>query len=161
LFLIGIYRFAGFSRVVFVLDALFSWALLLAIRQSFSLFRSSLGRWGLSNGEQRRVFVLGTSERTELALRYLRDRRIACAGLIDTNGGGDLGRWVWGTRVIGGLKDLSRLGYNHRVSEIILPEDESVPYSDVEFRVHCQQAHLRLIKLGLYSVEGDSATDWQ
>jgi UDP-GlcNAc:undecaprenyl-phosphate GlcNAc-1-phosphate transferase len=161
LFLIGIYRFAGFSRVVFVLDALFSWALLLAIRQSFSLFRSSLGRWGLSNGEQRRVFVLGTSERTELALRYLRDRRIACAGLIDTNGGGDLGRWVWGTRVIGGLKDLSRLGYNHRVCEIILPEDESVPYSDVEFRVHCQQAHLRLIKLGLYSVEGDSATDWQ
>lgn len=158
LFLIGIYRFAGFSRVVFALDAVFSWALLLTIRQSFSLFRSSLGRWGLRQGEQRRVFVLGTSERTELALRYLRDRRIACAGLIDTNGGADLGRWVWGTPVIGGLNDLSRLGCSHRVSEIVLPEDESLPYSDSEFRVHCQQAHLSLIKLGLYSVEDDSGT---
>jgi UDP-GlcNAc:undecaprenyl-phosphate/decaprenyl-phosphate GlcNAc-1-phosphate transferase len=155
LVLLAIYRFAGFSRVVFVLDAVFSWALLLAIRKSFSLFRNSLGGWGLSNDRERRVFVLGTSERTELALLFLRDQRIACAGLIDTNGGADLGRWVWGTPVVGGLKDLSRLGSNHGVSEIVLPENESLPCSDTEFRAHCQHARLRLIKLGLYSEEAD------
>ena len=159
LLLIAIYRFTGFSRVVFVLDAAFSWALLLAIRKSFSLFRNSLDGWGLSNGKERRVFVLGTSERTEVALRFLHDQRIACAGLIDTNGGADFGRWVWGIPVIGGLKDLSRLGSNHGVTEIVLPENESLPYSDMEFRAHCQHARLRLTKLGLYSVEADSRGD--
>jgi hypothetical protein len=137
----------------------FSWALLLAIRKSFSLFRNSLDGWGLSNGKERRVFVLGTSERTEVALRFLHDQRIACAGLIDTNGGADFGRWVWGILVIGGLKDLSRLGSNHGVTEIVLPENESLPYSDMEFRAHCQHARLRLTKLGLYSVEADSRGD--
>jgi UDP-GlcNAc:undecaprenyl-phosphate GlcNAc-1-phosphate transferase len=159
LFLIAIYRFSGFSRLVFVLDAAFSWALLMAIRKSFSLFRNSLDGWVLGKGDERRVFVLGTSERTELALRFLRDQRIACAGLIDTNGGADCGRWVWGTQVIGGLSDLSRLGTNHGVSEIVLPENESLPYSDVEFRAHCQHARLHLIKLGLYSVETDSNSE--
>ena len=159
LFLIAMYRFSGFSRLVFVLDAAFSWALLMAIRKSFSLFRDSLESWGLGNGNERRVFVLGTSERTELALRFLRDQRITCAGLIDTNGGADCGRWVWGTKVIGGLSDLSRLGPHHGVSEIVLPENESLPFSDVEFRAHCQHARLRLIKLGLYSVEADLSSD--
>jgi FlaA1/EpsC-like NDP-sugar epimerase len=152
LFLIAIYRFSGFSRLVFVLDAAFSWALLMAIRQSFSLFRNSLDGLGLGNGDERRVFVLGTSERTELALRFLRDQRIACAGLIDTNGGADCGRWVWGTQVIGGLSDLPRLVPNHGVTEIVLPENEALPCSDMEFRARCQQARLRLVKLGLYSV---------
>jgi len=159
LFLIAIYHFSGFSRLVFALDAAFSWALLMAIRKSFSLFRDSLDGWGLGNGDERRVFVLGTSERTELALRFLRDQKIACAGLIDTNGGADCGRWVWGTQVIGGLTDLSSLGSNHGVSEIVLPENESLPCSDMEFRAHCQHARLRLIKLGLYSVEADSNRD--
>lgn len=159
LLLIGLYRFAGFSRLVFVLDALFSWSLLMIIRKSFSLFRDSLGIWGGSNGKERRVLVLGTSERTELALRYLREQGIACAGLIDTNGGADLGRWVWGAPVVGGMDDLSRLGGNHLVSEIILPENEPLPYSDVEFRARCQHARLRLMKLGLYSLEVDSDLD--
>jgi len=156
LLLIAVYRFTGFSRVVFVLDAVFSWALLLAIRESFSLFRNSLDGWGPSHGNARRVFVLGTSERTELALLFLRDQRIACAGLIDTNGGADCGRWVWGTQVIGGLTELSSLGSNYGVSEIVLPENEPLPCSDMEFRARCQHARLRLIKLGLYSAEANA-----
>jgi FlaA1/EpsC-like NDP-sugar epimerase len=157
LLVIAIYRFTGFSRAVFVLDAVFSWALLVAIRQSFSLFRNSLWRWGPTDGKERRVFVLGTSEQTELALRYLRSQRIVCAGLIDANGGADLGRWLWGTPVIGGLNDLSPLGNNYGVSELVLPDNESLPCSDVEFRAHCERSHLRLVKLGLYSLEAGSA----
>ena len=154
--ILAIYRFAGFSRLVFVLDAVFSWILLLAIRKSFSLFRNSLDGWGASNGNQRRVFVLGTSQRTELALLFLRDQRIACAGLIDTNGGADCGRWVWGTQVVGGLKDLSLLGSNYGVSDIVIPENESLPCSDLELRAHCQRARLRLVRLGLYSAEAEA-----
>jgi UDP-GlcNAc:undecaprenyl-phosphate GlcNAc-1-phosphate transferase len=153
LLIIGLFRFQGFSRVVFILDGVFSWTLLVAIRKSFSLFRESLGRWRPAHPGKRRVFVLGTSEGAELALRFLRDRRIECAGLIDTNGGSDLGRWVWGTQVVGGLNDLTALGNCHGVRELILPENESIPYSEVDFRLFCQRAHLHLIKLGLYSAE--------
>lgn len=162
LLIIGWYRFQGFSRLVFVLDGVFSWGLLVAIRYSFSLFRESFGRWRLTNAGERRVFVLGTSEGAELALRFLRGRRIRCVGLIDTNGGSDLGRWVWGTQVVGGLNDLFNLGNNHGVHEVILPENELLPYSEVDFRVFCQQAHLQLTKLGLYSpgeMPGKTGTD--
>ena len=102
---------------------------------------------------ERPVFVLGTSEGAELALRFLRDRRIKCAGLIDTNGGSDLGRWVWGTQVVAGLSDLSGLGNRLGVREVIMPENELVPYSEVDFQALCQRAHLQLTKLGLYSTE--------
>jgi hypothetical protein len=60
-----------------------------------------------------------------------------------------------GTQVIGGLTDLSSLGSNYGASEIVLPENESLPCSDMEFRAQCQHAR-RLIKLGLYSAEADA-----
>ncbi|HZQ68836.1 MAG TPA: hypothetical protein VFA68_09995 [Terriglobales bacterium] len=151
LLLTGVYRFNGYSRVVFGIDAVFSWALLLAVRKSFSLFRDSFYTWRLRNSQERRVFVLGTSEHAEVALRFLRDRRIQCAGLIDTNGGSDLGRCVWGAQVVGGLDDLVRLANQHGVFELILPENESVPYSDADFHLFCSRWRLRLTKLGLYS----------
>jgi UDP-GlcNAc:undecaprenyl-phosphate/decaprenyl-phosphate GlcNAc-1-phosphate transferase len=153
LLLIAMYRFAGFSRVVFMLDAIFSWALLLGIRQSFFLFRGSLDRWSRSDGRQRRVFLLGTSDQTALALSYLRSQRIACAGLIDTNGGADVGRWVWGAQVIGRVDDLPQLANQHEVSEIVLPAAEPLPCPDTEFRAYCGRAYLRLLKLGLYPTE--------
>jgi UDP-GlcNAc:undecaprenyl-phosphate/decaprenyl-phosphate GlcNAc-1-phosphate transferase len=152
--LTGLYHFQGFSRAVFLFDGIFSCLFLLAVRKSFSLFRDSLGNWRNPNkAECQQVFVLGTSEHTESALRFLRDRRIVCAGLIDTNGGADVGRWVWGSQVVGGLSDLAHLGTRHGIREIILPQDESVPYNEIEFQHVCERAHMRLIKLGLYSAE--------
>src|SRR5678815_5098653 len=96
LILTGLFRFEGYSRIVFLLDAIFSWAMLLGVRYSFPLFRDSINTWRLPVASPRRVLVLGTSEHAELAIRFLRDSRIECAGLIDTNGGTDLGRCVWG-----------------------------------------------------------------
>ncbi len=155
LVLIGLYRFAGFSRAVFLLDAVISWLVLVAIRKSSAWFRESLSSWmGPVRPEDRRVFVLGTSEHTEVALRFLRDRRIVCAGLIDTNGGADVGRWVWGSRVLGSVSDLPRLTISHGICEVVLPQDESLPYSDLEFSNLCQQAQLSVVKLGLFPADG-------
>jgi hypothetical protein len=109
------------------------------------------------NSEERRVFVLGTSEPTELALSYLRSQRISCAGLIDTNGGNDLGRLVWGIPVIGTLADLSRLANQHRVFEIVVPANatQAVPYADL--LQTCDRACMRLLKLGLYPTETEDS----
>jgi len=152
LILTGLFRFEGYSRIVFLLDAIFSWAMLLGVRYSFPLFRDSINTWRLPVASPRRVLVLGTSEHAELAIRFLRDSRIECAGLIDTNGGTDLGRCVWGMQVVGRIDDLDRLSTQLGVSEIVQPENESVPYSDADFSDFCQQRRLQLTRLGLFPV---------
>jgi UDP-GlcNAc:undecaprenyl-phosphate GlcNAc-1-phosphate transferase len=153
LVLIAIYRFAGFSRIVFVLDAIFSWLLLLGIRYSFSLFRNSFDRWTANGAAERRVFLLGTSEPSQLVLTYLRSQRIACVGLIDTNGGADLGRWVWGMPVVGRLDDLPQLATQHAVREIVLPPNTSFTCYGTEFHERCERADLRIFQFGLSPLE--------
>jgi len=147
----GLYGFSGYSRVVFLADFVVSWMLLIILRRSFGAFRESIRYWRSDNPLlSRRVFVLGTSENTEVALRFLEGRRIKCAGLIDTNGGSDLCRRVWGMEVIGQVQDLPRLAATHRVSEVILPENESMPCSEAEFVDRCSRDRLRVVKLCLH-----------
>jgi UDP-GlcNAc:undecaprenyl-phosphate/decaprenyl-phosphate GlcNAc-1-phosphate transferase len=146
----GVYRFAGYSRAVFFFDAFISWSLLFAVRRSFPLFQETICEWRKGPEAPRRVFILGTSGHAELALRFLRDRSIECAGLIDTNGGADLRRYVFGRPVLGQLDDLELLSQRHGVCEVVLPQSEDIPFSDVEFQSFCQRRQLRLTKLGLY-----------
>jgi len=151
LLLTGLYRFNGYSRIVFVVDCVLSWILLLGVRKSFFLFRESVRMWASEKPAEGPVFVLGTSENAELALRFLRDRRIRCVGLIDTNGGGDLNRRVWGTQVVGHLDELLDLAARYKVSAVILPENEALPCSEAEFHNRCRHDKLNVMKLGLYS----------
>jgi len=155
LLLVGVYRFAGYSRVVFVVDCLLSWGMLLAVRRSFGLFGEAIHRWSSPSPSARRVFVLGTSENARLALPYLRGQCIECVGLIDTNGGRDLGRYVWGTQVVGRLDDLILTAREHGVFEAVLPENEALLCSEAELRDFFRRDHLRLTKLGLYSADSD------
>jgi UDP-GlcNAc:undecaprenyl-phosphate/decaprenyl-phosphate GlcNAc-1-phosphate transferase len=156
--LLAFYRFAGFSRFVFVLDFLLSWWLLFALRKSASFFRDSLARLRCSSESQPAVFVLGTSEHAEIALRYLRGKDFRCAGLIDMNGGADLGRRVWGIQVVGHWNELPALAAEYGVTKIILPEHEPIPCSEQEFLNRCQREQIHIVKLGLYSVSAKSAT---
>lgn len=151
LVLVGLYRFSGYSRIVFLADFGVSWIFLVVLRRSFQLFRESIRHWGSPSSLQtRRVFVLGTSENVELALRFLQAQQIECAGLIDTNGGSDVRRHVWGMNVIGQVQDLPRLAVTHRVSEVILPENEFMPCSEAEFVDSCRRDRLRVTKLGFH-----------
>src|SRR3954452_10341458 len=152
--LTAIYRFAGFSRAVFVIDAVITWLLLMAIRRSSFLFRETLGTWG-GHRAQRRVFILGTSRRAELALRFLREQQIECAGFIDTNGGGDLRRYVFGRPVLGRLDDLRRLSVEHGVSEVVLSDNDETFSPEIDFPSVCHKHSLRLTRLGLYEQSSD------
>jgi UDP-GlcNAc:undecaprenyl-phosphate GlcNAc-1-phosphate transferase len=148
--LTGLYRFTGFSRAVFFLDSLITWILLLAIRRSSVLFRETISTWRNETSTERRVFILGTSARAELALRFLREQRIECAGFIDTNGGADLRRYVFGHPVLGRLDDLARLSQTHGVFEVVLPDHEEILPTETDFQSFCQHRALRLTRLGLY-----------
>ncbi|HET9408580.1 MAG TPA: hypothetical protein VFO39_15165 [Candidatus Sulfotelmatobacter sp.] len=158
LVLTGLYRFHGFSRAVFALDALATWLFLLAIRRSSSLFHETIGSWRNKSGNDRRVFVLGTSEGAELALRFLRAQRIECAGFIDTNGGADVRRYIFGRPVLGRLDDLPELSHKHGIFEVVLPDREETMCPEIDFQSFCQARALRLTKLGLYhEAPGDQA----
>lgn len=150
--LTGIYRFNGYSRLLFVVDGVVSWMLLFGVRKSLFLFRESVRIFGAERPTHHSVFILGTSERAELALRFLTVRRIHCAGLIDTNGGRDVNRNVWGTRVVGRLDDLVELALRYRVSQVVLPDDEPLPCSEAELHDRYRNdSVVQLVKLGLYS----------
>jgi UDP-GlcNAc:undecaprenyl-phosphate GlcNAc-1-phosphate transferase len=148
--LTAIYRFEGFSRAVFAADALITWLLLLAIRRSSFLFRETMCSWSASSSTRRRVFILGTSSRAELALRFLREQQIECAGFIDTNGGTDLRRYVFGRPVLGRFDDLGRLSVEYDVSEVVLLDRDEILLPEVDFQAVCQNHSLRLTRLGLY-----------
>ena len=155
LVLTGLYRFDGFSRTVFLLDALITLALLLIIRRSFAFFRDTIYTWRGVVPAQRRVFILGTSTHAELTLRFLRDQSIECAGFIDTNGGADLRRYVFGRPVLGRLDDLVWLSKRHEIFEVVLPDCEQILFPGVDFESFCQRRQLRLTKLGLYEDRKD------
>jgi UDP-GlcNAc:undecaprenyl-phosphate GlcNAc-1-phosphate transferase len=157
LVLTGVYRFNGYSRLVFLVDCIISWIFLFGLRRSFFVFRASVKAWESEKPAARRVFVLGTSEHAEFVLRFLRVQRIECAGLIDTNGGSDLNRSVWGTPVIGRLDNLTELAMRYGVSELILPENETLPCSEAAFHDQCTADKLRLMKLGLYLTNSEWA----
>lgn len=55
-------------------------------------------------------------------LRFHENRKIKCAGLIDTKDGSDLDRHVFGMEDIGQVQGLPRTAATHRVSKLILPE---------------------------------------
>jgi UDP-GlcNAc:undecaprenyl-phosphate GlcNAc-1-phosphate transferase len=154
-----LFRFDGYSRIVFALDALLSFVMLLAVRNSFSLFRDSIEIWRPPVVRARRVFVLGTSERAGLAIRFLRESKIECAGLIDTNGGSDLGRRVWGMQVVGKIDDLGRLSRQLGVSEVVQPENESLPVSEEDFSRFCRHKSLQLTRLGLFPVSQNRSAE--
>ena len=156
LLLVAAYRFAGYSRVVFLVDWVLSWGMLLATRRSFGLFREAMHSWSSPSQFARRVFVLGTSENARFVLRFLREHCIECVGLIDTNGGRDLGRFVWGTQVVGRLSDLMQTAREHGVFEAVLPENEALSCSEAELRDFFLRDHLQLTKLGLYFADGDA-----
>jgi UDP-GlcNAc:undecaprenyl-phosphate/decaprenyl-phosphate GlcNAc-1-phosphate transferase len=138
-----------------VLDAVCSWILLLCLRYSFLIFRESMQRLTSQPMPERQVLVLGTSEHSALAVRFLKDRRVRCTGLIDTNGGGDVGRYVWGAYVLGRLENIASLVSRLGVSEVVLPADTALPCSEHEVEELCRSAHVRLSKLGLYAGESD------
>ena len=111
------------------------------------------GRWLASiplEGVQLRRTVLHPRIHTELALRFLRDQSIECAGFIDTNGGADLCRYVFGRPVLGRLDDLEWLSKRHGVFEVVLPDCEQTLLPGVDVQAFCQGSELRLTKLGLY-----------
>ena len=115
-----LFRFEGFSRKVFVIDALLMLLFLTTSRMAFRLFRQLLPVVTKQDG--RRVLIYGAGDAGELLLRELRNNRelqLSPIGFLDDDPAKS-GKVIHGLRVFGGNGDLSSVCSQHEVEEVVI-----------------------------------------
>ena len=114
------FRFEGFSRAVFVIDAVLMFFFLAGSRMAFRLFRQVLPANGGRNG--RRVLIYGAGDGGELLLRELLNNRelaLSPIGFLDDDPSKS-GKLIHGFRVFGGNGDLGSVCDQQRVDEVVI-----------------------------------------
>jgi UDP-GlcNAc:undecaprenyl-phosphate GlcNAc-1-phosphate transferase len=114
------FRFEGYSRKVFVLDAVLMFLFLAGSRVAFRVFRQVLPAVGKHGG--RRVLIYGAGDAGELLLRELRNNRdlqLAPIGFLDDDPAKS-GKVIHGLRVFGANGDLSAVCAQHEVDEVVI-----------------------------------------
>lgn len=114
------FRFEGFSRTIFIIDAMLMFMFLAGSRMAFRLFRQMLPAPGA--GEGRRVLIYGAGDGGELLLRELQNNRAlkyAPVGFVDDDPG-KYGKVIHGLKVFGGNGDLSAICRQHEVDEVLI-----------------------------------------
>ena len=114
------FRFEGFSRKVFVIDAVLMLIFLAGSRMAFRLFRQMLPAVGSANG--RRVLIYGAGDGGELLLRELsnnRDLNLSPVGFLDDDPAKS-GKVIHGLRVFGGNGDLGSVCTQHEIDEVVI-----------------------------------------
>ena len=120
LVLLFAFRFEGFSRKVFVVDAVLMLLFLAGSRMAFRLFRQLIPAAG--NGNGRRVLIYGAGDGGELLLRELRNNRelnLSPIGFLDDDPAKS-GKVLHGLRVFGGNGDLTAVCTQHEVDEVVI-----------------------------------------
>jgi UDP-GlcNAc:undecaprenyl-phosphate GlcNAc-1-phosphate transferase len=120
LLLLFLFRFEGYSRKVFVIDALFMFLFLACSRVAFRLFRQLLP--AVTKNEGRRVLIYGAGDGGELLLRELRNNRelqLSPIGFLDDDPAKS-GKVIHGLRVFGANGDLGAVCSQHEVDEVVI-----------------------------------------
>jgi UDP-GlcNAc:undecaprenyl-phosphate GlcNAc-1-phosphate transferase len=115
LMLLFAFRFEGYSRKVFAIDAVLMFLFLAGSRMAFRLFRQVLPGVGPQNG--RRVLIYGAGDGGELLLRELRNNRelhLSPIGFLDDDPAKS-GKVIHGLRVFGGNGDLASVCSQHEL----------------------------------------------
>jgi UDP-GlcNAc:undecaprenyl-phosphate/decaprenyl-phosphate GlcNAc-1-phosphate transferase len=115
-----VFRFQGFSRTIFVVDAVLMLLFLAGSRMAFRLFRQILPAAVTKDG--RRILIYGAGDGGELLLRELRNNRdlnLSPIGFIDDDPSKS-GKVIHGLRVFSVNGDLSSVCAAHEVDEIVI-----------------------------------------
>src|SRR5689334_11796717 len=114
------FRFDGFSRTVFVIDAVLMFLFLAGSRLAFRVFRQVLPAVSKNGG--RRVLIYGAGDGGELLLRELRnnsDLHLSPIGFLDDDPAKS-GKVIHGLRVFGANGDLGAVFAQHGVDEVVI-----------------------------------------
>ena len=139
-----LYRFQGYSRTVFVVDALLLLVALGSSRMAFRLFRKILPN--PTNGDQRNVLIYGAGDGGEMILRELVNNpewNYNPIGFVDddpmkTN------KLIHGLKVFGGNGSLRKVCFDNEVEEILLSFRKIEPDRLKELKTVCSESNVSL-----------------
>ncbi len=143
-------RFEGFSRGVFVLDALLLFMMLTGSRTAFRLFRRLIPS-PLSD-EGCRVLIYGAGDAGELLLREMinnKDLRYTPVGFVDDDPH-KKGRVIHGFRVFGGNGSLRDICREQRVTEVLISSTKVSEERVREIRTDCEAQSVTLKRMRIH-----------
>lgn len=152
------FRFQGYSRAVFVLDAIFMFLLLGGSRLAFRLFRRVLPVASIPGG--RRVLIYGAGDGGELLLRELRnnqDWHYAPIGFLDDDPA-KVGKEIHGLKVFGGNGDLMDVCRQHQIDEVLISSSKMSEERIQELWRCCGEEAIVLKRMRI-RIEAVSSTD--
>ncbi len=124
--LLTAYRFEGFSRMIFVLDAMILVILMSALRIAFRLFREHLFVSFETKGSN--ILIMGAGDAGDAFLREIRKNRslnYRPVGFVDDDSL-KLGRKIQGIQVLGTRSDIPHLVKEKAITEVII----AIPSAD-------------------------------
>ena len=140
------FRFQGFSRAVFVLDALIFFMMLAGSRVAFRLFRRLVPA-PTSGG--RRVLIYGAGDGGELLLREMRNNlrlQYTPVGFVDDDPH-KKGTVIHGLRVFGGNGNLRRVCDEQQVEEVLISSSKIEQERVREILRDCEDASITLKRM--------------
>jgi UDP-GlcNAc:undecaprenyl-phosphate GlcNAc-1-phosphate transferase len=143
------FRFEGFSRAVFVIDALVMLMLLAGSRMAFRLFRQVLP--STNGGTGRRVLIYGAGDAGELLLRELmnnREWRYAPVGFMDDDPK-KKGKVIHGFRVFGGNGLLRKIVSEHKIEQILISSPRISEERIAEILRECEARNIELKRMSI------------
>lgn len=125
-------RFQGFSRSVFIIDAVFSLILIAGIRLVIRLLLStttfSINKNGINTNEHKKMIIIGAGDAGEKVAREIYDNpsmRYKIVGFVDDDKS-KVGRQIHGIKVRGRVDDLKEIVKNEGVDEILIAAPSAV-----------------------------------
>src|SRR6266446_2076998 len=154
------FRFQGFSRAAFVIDALVMLMLLAGSRVAFRFFRRVLP--ATSSGKGRRVLIYGAGDAGELLLRELLNNRelsYAPVGFIDDDPKKQ-GKVIHGFRVFGGNGLLSNIVSDHQIEQLLIstPRISEARLAEIARECEASNIELKRMSIKIESITGNLLT---
>lgn len=143
------FRFEGFSRAVFVVDAMVMLMLLAGSRMAFRLFRQLLPAGAAAKG--RRALIYGAGDAGELLLReLLNNRELHCApvGFMDDDPK-KRGKVIHGFPVFGGNGMLHKIVTHHRIEQILISSPSITDERINELLRECESQNIELKRMAI------------
>ena len=143
------FRFQGFSRAIFLIDALVMMMLLAGSRVAFRFFRQVLPATKGDMG--RRVLIYGAGDAGELLLRELLNNRelsYAPIGFIDDDSKKE-GKVIHGFRVFGGNGMLGKIVNDHQIEQILISTPRISEARLAELVRECEARNIELKRMSI------------
>jgi UDP-GlcNAc:undecaprenyl-phosphate/decaprenyl-phosphate GlcNAc-1-phosphate transferase len=143
------FRFQGFSRAIFVIDALVMLMLLAGSRVAFRFFRQVLPAAG--GDQSRRALIYGAGDAGELLLRELLNNRelsYAPIGFIDDDPKKQ-GKVIHGFRVFGGNGMLGKIVSDHQIEQLLISTPRISEARLAEIVRECEVHNIELKRMSI------------